>query len=141
MHPRTLRLLERLARREAEQVQRELAAVETQRREVEAALAGERTARPFELAVARELAAGTRVASGFWLGTRHRETALDRARTALATRADELRQTLSDGLATQRRYASCAEAMERRHHTEQAKRELAVIEEADHARRRAATRR
>jgi hypothetical protein len=135
MRPRTLRLLERLARREVDEAQRELAAVEGRRREVAAALARERSTRPAELAAARALPAETQVASGFWRGSRERETALDQLHTSLAVRSDELRGTLTDRLAAQWRYAHVAAVVERRRLAEQAQRELTALEDADRARR------
>lgn len=141
MRPRTLRLLERLARRQVDAAQRELAAVEGRRREVAAALVRERSARPAELAAARALPAETQVASGFWRGTRERESALDQMHTSLAARSDELRGVLTERLATQRRYAHVATAVERHLLAEQAKRELTAIEDAARARRWAAARR
>lgn len=140
MRPQMLRLLERLARREVDEAQRELAAVEGRRCDVAAALARERSARPAELAAARALPAEAQVASGFWRGTRERETALAQMHTSLAARSDELRGALTDRLATQRRYAHVVAAVERRLLAEQAKRELTAIEDADRARRWAAAR-
>ncbi len=140
MRSRTLRLLERLARSEVDAAQRELAVVDGRRREIAAALVRERSTRPAELAAARGLPAEAQFASGFWRGTRERETALDQLHATVAARGDELRRTLTERLATQRRYELAAAAIERRLLAEQAQRELVGIEDADRARRRAARR-
>lgn len=104
MQRRVLHLLERLARQEAGELRRELAAVEIRRRQLDEAVERERGARTGEVTAALAMHGGAMLAGAYWVGSRRREATWLAEGEMLRVQAEQLLEQVVEAFATESRY-------------------------------------